>query len=133
MSVRSGAGRDGETVRVRCWQCGEMVWRADDWSVEASEVSGAERVLKGKRRLRFEKREGVVESIQAFVVRERWRRESLVGRGRKERRCAGGKEGESFEWYERVDAEIGRFTRMIRRSKGEGIEADMSNMSVISM
>ena len=133
MSLRSGAGRYCETVTVKCSQCGEMVWRADNCSMEASEFSWAERVLKGKRTLRFEKIEGAAESSQVLVVRDRWRRESLDGRGRKERSCAAGKEGESVEWYERTDVEIGKFTRMIRRSKGEGMEADMSNMSVTSM
>ena len=90
-------------------------------------------MLKGKRTLRCEKNDGVAESIQAFVVRDRWRRESWHGRGRKERSCAGGNEGTSVEWYERTEAEIGIFTRIIMRSKAEGIEADISNMSVRSM
>ena len=99
----------------------------------ASEVSLVDWVLKGKRTLRCEKSEGAAESSQALVERERWRRESWYGRGRKERSCAGGKEGKSVEWYERTEAEIGIFTRMIRRSKAEGIEADISNMLVISI
>ena len=118
-SLRSGAARDGETVTVRCSQCGEMVWRADNWSREASEFSWAERGLKGKRTLRCEKSEGAAESTQVLVVRDRWRRESWHGRGRKERSCAAGREGKLVEWYERTDAEIGMFTRKlgVRRPK----------------
>ena len=89
-----------------------------------------ERALKGKRRVRCERSEGAAASSQAFVVRERWRMESWDGRGRKERSCAGGKEGKSVEWYERTGAEVGGFTREIRRSKAEGREADIFNMSV---
>ncbi len=51
-------------------------------------------MLKGKWTLRFEKTEGSAESIQAFVVEDAHRTESLDGRCRKESRCEAGKVGE---------------------------------------
>lgn len=70
---------------MRWVHCGEVVWRAESCSVE--------KMLRGKRRVRFEKTEGFVELIQAFVVGDTRRRVSLDGRGRRERRCAAGKAG----------------------------------------
>ena len=49
-----------DTVTVRYSHRGEVLWRARS--------SSAEKVLRGKRRLRFEKTEGSAESIQVFVV-----------------------------------------------------------------
>lgn len=74
-----------DRVTVRWWHCGEVLWRA--------EISSAEKMLRGKRVLRFEKTEGFAESIHVFVVGDTWRRESLDGRGRRERRCVAGKAG----------------------------------------
>lgn len=96
--VKRGKGGSGGTslgfggegccgmVTVRCWHCGEVLWRADNCS--------GEKMVRGKWMVRFEKTEGFAESIQAFVVGDRWRRESLDDRGRKERRCVAGKVGE---------------------------------------
>lgn len=50
-------------------------------------------MFRGKRKRRFEKTEGFADSIQAFVVGETCRRESLDGRGRREKRCVAGKAG----------------------------------------
>ena len=75
-SLRLGTGVCCATVTVRCSHCGEMLWRADSSSVE--------QMLRGKRRLRFEKTEGSAESTQAFVIGDTRRKESLDTRGRKE-------------------------------------------------
>ena len=82
--------------------------------------------MRGKKILRLEKTEGSAESSPAFVVGDTCRKESLDGRGRKERRFVTGKVGEKFEWYNRLYTEIGSFMLTNRRSKGEGSEADMS-------
>lgn len=74
-----------ERVMVRWVQWEKMLWRA--------EICSAEKLLRGKRRRRFEKTEGFAVSIQAFVVVDTSRRESLEGRGMRERRCVAGKAG----------------------------------------
>ena len=82
--------------------------------------------MRGKKTERLEKIERSAESSQAFVVGDTCRKESLDGRGRKERRFVTGKVGEKFEWYNRMYTEIGSFRLTNRRSKREGSESDMS-------
>lgn len=109
-------------VMVRWVHCGEVVWRA--------EICSAEKMLRGKRMVRFEKTEGFAESIQAFVVGDTRRRESLDGRARKERRRVAGKAGVEFRWYKLMFTGIGCFSWRSRHSKGERREADMSTDSL---
>ena len=75
-----------DTVTVRCSHCKEVVWRATSSSLR--------NVLRGKRRLRFEKTEESRESIQVFAMGETRRRVSFDERGRKERRWVVGRVGE---------------------------------------
>ena len=115
VGLRSWGSSDRAMVR---WvHCGEVEWRA--------EICSAEKMLRGKRIVRFEKTEGFAESIQVFVVGDTRRRESLDGRGRRERRRVAGKAGMLFRWY-KMFTEIGCFSWTSRRSKGERREADMS-------
>ena len=116
MGLRSWGFSD--RVMVRWVHCGEVVWRAKSCS--------AEKMLRGKRIERFEKTEGFAESIQAFVVGDTRRRESLDVRGRRERTRVAGKAGVEFRWYNRLFTEIGCFSWTSTRSKGERREADMS-------
>lgn len=80
--------------------------------------------------MKVEKTEGTAESTQAFVVRDTSRKESLDGRGRKERRLVTGKAGEKVGWYMRMYTEIGWFILTDRRSKGEGSKSDISFTSI---